>query len=148
MTDVMERRVNAAALLGVTIDAAAEEVERAFRLAAKAAHPDLGGSDEAMRAVIDAQETLLEPLPLEAAAPRPEVAATERATRPELGPLRVGLMVFTPPLAAAVVIVAYVLAPGVGIALIAFYIVGLVGHAVYVAVGQPSLWRMLKRPRV
>jgi hypothetical protein len=148
MIDVMERRADAAELLGVAVDADVEDVKRAFRLAAKVAHPDLGGTDEAMQALTGARDTLLEPLPIEAAAPRPEVVAEPRATRPELGPLRVGLMVFTPPLAAAVVIVAYVLAPGVGIALIAFYVVGLVGHAVYVAAGHPSLWRMLKRPRV
>jgi hypothetical protein len=146
MTDVMERRVDAAALLGVAIDATEDEVRRAYLRAVKVAHPDVGGSDEAMCALTEAAETLAEPLPLEAAAPVAEVAAA-RETRPELGPIRVGLMVFTPPLAAAVVIVAYVLAPGVGIALIAFYVVGLVGHAVYVAAGQPSLWRMLRTGR-
>lgn len=147
MTDVMERRVDAAALLGVAVDATEEEVKRAYLRAVKVAHPDVGGSDEAMCALTEAAETLAEPLPIEAAAPVSEVAAAARETRPELGPIRMGLLVFTPPLAAAVVIVAYVLAPGVGIALIAIYVVGVVAHAVFVATGQPSLWRLLKRSR-
>jgi hypothetical protein len=144
MEAVMERRVAAAVVLGVAIDATEEEIKRAYLRAVKVAHPDAGGSEEAFQELTEAVETLAEPLPLEAAAPKPEVAPAPRSTRPELGPLRVGLMVFTPPLAAAVVIVAYVLAPGVGIALIVFYVVGLVGHVVYVAAGQPSLWRLLR----
>lgn len=140
----MERRVEAAALLGVAFDAAEAEIMRAWRLASREAHPDHGGSEDAFQEVTDARDVLLEPLPIEAAAPKPEVAAA-RVVRPELGPLRVGLLVFTPPLACAVVIVAYVLAPGVGIALVTIYVAGVVAHAVYTATGHPPLWRWMRR---
>lgn len=141
----MERRVQAAVLLGVAIDAAEAEVMRAWRVAIKAAHPDAGGDAEQFAEATDARDVLLEPMPIEAAEPKPEVAATAaRATRPELGPMRFGLLVVTPPLAAAVVVVAYVLSPGLGVAVLAVYVSGVVAHAVYVAAGQPPLWRMLR----
>lgn len=147
MTDVMERRAEAAALLGVGVDADEAEVMHAWRVTIKTAHPDAGGDTEQFAAATTARDVLLEPLPIEAAAPKPEVGTAERAVRPELGPLRVGLLVFTPPLAAAVVIVAYVLSPGVGIAVLTVYVAGVVAHAVYVATGQPPLWRVLRRRR-
>lgn len=47
------------AVLGVGRDAGVEEVRAAYRVAAKRAHPDLGGSNEAFRRVRAAADILL-----------------------------------------------------------------------------------------
>lgn len=49
----------AARVLGISWPATRAEVVKAFRAAAVRVHPDLGGTDEAMRAVIEARDTLL-----------------------------------------------------------------------------------------
>ena len=46
-------------ILGVTRSASAEEIRAAYRRAAKKAHPDQGGSDEAFRRIQAAAEILL-----------------------------------------------------------------------------------------
>lgn len=56
------RRVEAARLLGVPIDADSATVRRAFRLWAAVAHPDQRGSPEAFDRLCAARATLLEPM--------------------------------------------------------------------------------------
>lgn len=49
-------------LLGVSSASTPAEVRRAFRAAAKRAHPDTGGDDRAFRQVVDAYQRLQDPL--------------------------------------------------------------------------------------
>ena len=49
-------------VLGVSSAATPAEVRRAFREAAKRAHPDAGGDDRAFRQVVEAYERLQDPL--------------------------------------------------------------------------------------
>lgn len=48
--------------LGVPVDASDDDIRRAFRLRAKAEHPDAGGDPEAFRLLREAYETLCDPL--------------------------------------------------------------------------------------
>lgn len=48
-------------ILGVERDASAKEIARAYRLKAKSAHPDTGGSPEAFAELTDAYDTLADP---------------------------------------------------------------------------------------
>jgi hypothetical protein len=55
-----EQRIEAAVrVLGLTWPTTRAQVTKAFRIAALKAHPDLGGTDAAMRAVIEARDVLL-----------------------------------------------------------------------------------------
>ena len=62
--EVFARRVEAARLLGVAVDADPGAVRRAFRIWAAVAHPDQGGSPEAFDRLCAARATLLQ-LPVE-----------------------------------------------------------------------------------
>ena len=67
MTLKMAREV-----LGVSSDATPAEVRKAFRVAAKRAHPDSGGDEGAFQQVMDAYQRLQDPV--------------ERALRPDAQP--------------------------------------------------------------
>lgn len=56
----MEREA-AARLLGIGVDADDDEVERAFRVRARATHPDLGGDAAVFRGLLEARRTLRPP---------------------------------------------------------------------------------------
>lgn len=47
--------------LGVLPDATPQQIHRAYRLAAKRAHPDVGGSKEQWASILEAYETLIDP---------------------------------------------------------------------------------------
>lgn len=53
------RVVAAAALLGIGVNATEDEIATAFRAKVRVAHPDLGGSDEATREIIEARDVML-----------------------------------------------------------------------------------------
>lgn len=53
------RRADAAALLGVDVDAEERVVRAAFRRAARSAHPDAGGTEARFVRLVAARETLL-----------------------------------------------------------------------------------------
>ncbi|WP_240704895.1 J domain-containing protein [Croceicoccus sediminis] len=55
-----QRRAQARTLLGVSRDASAEDILSAHRRAIKNAHPDRGGSSDAVHALDDARDLLLE----------------------------------------------------------------------------------------
>lgn len=65
----------ASQLLGVRLGARADEVDRAFRVKVRAAHPDVGGSAAEFRRLVEARETLQRPLP-RVSAPIVAVATT------------------------------------------------------------------------
>lgn len=50
-------------VLGVPANSSAQEIERAFKVAARSAHPDTGGSHEAMTALNAAREQALNSVP-------------------------------------------------------------------------------------
>lgn len=54
-----QTREKAARLLGVSIFASTEEVEKAFKTKAKTAHPDRGGSEETFKDLVAARDLLL-----------------------------------------------------------------------------------------
>jgi hypothetical protein len=52
-------RADAAAVLGVSVYATEEEIQTAYRIHARAAHPDTGGSAAAFQAVTHARDVML-----------------------------------------------------------------------------------------
>ena len=52
-------RADAAAVLGVSVYATEEEIQTAYRMHARAAHPDTGGSAAAFQAVTHARDVML-----------------------------------------------------------------------------------------
>ncbi|TEX51046.1 MAG: hypothetical protein B7C55_07525 [Actinomycetales bacterium mxb001] len=64
-------RAEAAALLGVGVDATPDEVRRAWRLWAREMHPDRGGSRRDFERLSRARALLLAPLPVAPAMPAP-----------------------------------------------------------------------------
>lgn len=56
--EVAAKAANYYEILGVKRDATEAEIKAAYKKAAKAAHPDTGGSDEKMKAVNEAWEVL------------------------------------------------------------------------------------------
>jgi hypothetical protein len=57
-------------ILGVAFGASADQIRAAYRVAAKRAHPDMGGSSEAFRRVRSAADQLLAELEAAGSAPR------------------------------------------------------------------------------
>ena len=82
-------RAEAARELGVPEDADAMTIRRAWRVWARLAHPDTGGSSEQFDRLRHARDVLLAHLPLPAAPPRPGFRAVVH--RP--GPRTVGLLI-------------------------------------------------------
>jgi hypothetical protein len=70
---------DAMALLGVPIDYTKDDVIRGFRRAAKHAHPDLGGTAEMFRKLVEARDRLLAALGSSAPPPRPPSYAPKGA---------------------------------------------------------------------
>lgn len=150
METVMEARVAAANLLGVAVDADEDELKAAYRVAVKTVHPDAGGDAEKFEAVTAAFDLLSTPMPELAAEP----AEARPEPRPETPPLferdhvRVGLIALGTPLVCALVIVVYVLAPGVAVALIGAHVAGLWVRVLWISTGRPqSVVRLWGRVR-
>ena len=74
-------------VLGVSSASTPTEVRRAFRMAAKRAHPDTGGDERAFRQIVEAYNRLQDPLDeklAQAPARRPQTALPELEITPSL----------------------------------------------------------------
>jgi hypothetical protein len=69
--DLQMPLAEAMALLGVPADYTKADVLRAFRIKAKTAHPDAGGTSEMFRVLVEARDRLLKALGTEAPPPKP-----------------------------------------------------------------------------
>ena len=106
-------RDEAAALLGVTADASAEAVKRAWRVWARLAHPDAGGDPRSFARLDEARRVLLRPQPpslgLEPAPRLPWRAVLTRPAHPillALGAVVAVLLAIVPSLAPPPVVAA------------------------------------------